>query len=459
MLPRPLPLFGHALHLLRDPWTFLESARPLDDVVPIRLGPSRAYIVNSPDLVRRVLVVAPKTFGKGVQFDKLRPILGNGLVTAPGGEEHLRHRRLVQPAFHHTRIAGYATIMRNLASETADSWHDGQQLAIDREMAQLTMRVVGKALFSAELGGAVVDEVIRSMPIVLGGVTKRALAPTALLEKLPTAGNRRFHEANLRLRLVVDRLIAQYRQAGTDHGDMVSMLLLARDDESGAGLTDSQVRDEVITMLLAGTETTANALCWALHILGERPDIEVRLHAEIDAVLGDSDDLSFDQIGQLDYTRRVVSEVLRLYPPAWLLTRRTEERVSLGDVEIPAGASVLISPYAMHRDPQLYRQPDVFDPDRWLPERAKEIARPAFLPFGAGNRRCIGEAFAWTEAVVVLATIAGRWWLRPVPGVEVRKQAAATLTPSQLPMVARSRERERRVTLSRLCEVSAARKA
>jgi cytochrome P450 len=422
--------------MLRDPLTFVTRARPLGDVVEIRIGPQPAYLVNNPDLIRRVLVGEAKKYGKGVQFDKLRPTLGNGLVTA-AGEEHLKHRRLVQPAFHHSRIAGYARTMRELSLEMAGSWRDGERIALDNELTELALKIVGRTLFSTEIGAEVVDEVIRSMPAVLNGVTKRAMLP-AVLEKLPTAENRRFNEANHRLRAVVDRIIAEYRRGGVDHGDMVSMLLLARDEETGEGLSDTQVRDEAVTMLLAGTETTSTLLSWVFFVLGQRPDLEERLHAEVDEVLGDGT-MSFEQIGRLGYTRRLITEALRVYPPAWLLTRRTNEPVTLGGFALPAGASVLFSPYAVHRDPTLYADPDVFDPDRWLPERAKDVPRPAFVPFGAGNRQCIGEGFAWTEAIVVLATVASRWRMRPVPGAEVRMMPVATLRPSALPMLARSR--------------------
>src|SRR6266536_2086403 len=432
-LPRPLPLLGHALHLLRDPLAFFTAARPLGDVVEIRVGPRPAYVVNDPDLIRRILVSDAKKYRKGVQFDKLRPTLGNGLVTATG-EEHLKHRRLVQPAFHRTRIAGYATIMRELALEESASWRDGEQIALDDELTELALKIVGKTLFSTELGSEVVDEVMRSMPIVLNGITKRALAPTQLLEKLPTPENRRFNAANRRLRGMVDRMIAEYRQTGVDHGDMVSMLLLARDEETGEGLGDEQVRDEVVTMLLAGTETTSTTLSWTFHVLGQRPDLAARLYEEVDEVVGDGP-LGFEQIGQLGYTRRLVTETLRTYPAAWLLSRRTTEPVTLGGFALPAGTDVMFSPYTLHRDPEFYADPDIFDPDRWLPERAADIPRPAFIPFGAGNRQCIGEGFAWTEAIIMLATIARRWRMRAVPGVAVGMKPAATLRPTQLPMV------------------------
>jgi len=439
-LPAPLPLLGHVLHLLRDPWTFLVTARDCGDVVRIRVGPRSAFVVSSPDLVRQVLVVDIKKYDKGAQFDRLRPVLGNGLVTA-GGEDHRKHRRLVQPAFHSARIATYARTMRDLAVATAGSWRAGERIALDRELAHLTLRVVGRTLFSTDLGAAVVDEVVRSMPTVLGGITRRSLAP-AVLDRLPTPGNRRFDRANRRIRDVVDRIVGEYRRSETDHGDVVSMLLLARDEDTGEGLTDAQVRDEVVTMLMAGTETTANVLSWAFHVLGARPDVEARLHAEVDDVLGDGlgdGDVDPERIARLAYTRRVISETLRLYPPAWLLTRRTNEPVTLGGTELPAGAMIILSPFALHRGPGQFADPEEFDPDRWLPDRAKQIPRPAFIPFGAGNRQCIGEAFAWTEAVIVLATIARRWRLEPVPDAPVRRVASATMTPSRLPMIPRQR--------------------
>jgi pentalenene oxygenase len=436
-LPRALPLLGHALHLLRDPWTFLTAARPLGEVVEIRIGPRPAYLVNEPGLIRRLLVGEAKKFDKGVQFEKMRPVLGNGLVTAEG-QEHLKNRRLVQPAFHHSRIAGYATVMREQSLEMTASWRDGDRIDLDRQLTQLALKIVGKTLFSTELGTEAVDEVLRSMPVFLHGIAKRAMAPTRLLEKLPTAENRRFDEANRRLHEVVDRMIAEYRRAGVDHGDMVSMLLLAVDEATGEGLGDAQVRDEAITMLLAGSETTSTLLSWIFHVLGQRPDLESALQAEVDEVIGDGP-VTLEQIGRLAYTRRLVTEALRVYPPAWLITRRANEALTLGGTALPAGASILFSPYSLHRDPAFYPDPDHFDPDRWLPERAKDVPRPAFVPFGAGNRQCIGEGFAWTEAMVVLATVARHWRLRPVPGVEVRMMPAATLRPSALPMVAQPR--------------------
>jgi pentalenene oxygenase len=440
-LPRPLPLLGHALRFKRRPLEFLESLRPCGDVVTIRLGPKPVHIVNSPDLIRRVLVVDAQKFEIGLLLDKVKPFIGDGLITLRGSD-HRRHRRLLQPAFHHSRIARYTDVMRRLATARAESWEAGQQIAADVEMMELAMAVVGKTLFSTDLGQDAVDEVVGSMPILLDGIRKRLLAPTELLEKLPTAENRRFNAAIRRVHDVVDRIIADYRRTGLDHGDLVSMMLMARDEETGEGLSDEHVRGEVLTMVAAGTQTTATTIAWALHTMSIRDDIQDRAFAEVRDVLGDRDPV-FDDIERLEYIRCLLSETLRLYPPAWLLSRRATTEVTLGGHVLPPGASILFSPYAVHRDPNVFEDPDLFNPDRWLPERAKKIPRPGFIPFGAGSRQCLGERFAWVEATVVLATILRRWRVRPVAGQTVRKVALATLVPSRLHLTVERRPTSR----------------
>jgi cytochrome P450 len=405
----------------------------LGDIVAIRLGSKPAYVVNSPELVRRMLVAQAPAFEAGLLLEKVKPFVGNGLITLRGSD-HTRHRRLLQPAFHHSSIARYVEVMRQLAAERVCSWREGQQVVADVEMMELATAVVGKTLFSMELGRDVVDEVVSLMPMLLEGVRKRLMAPTELLEKLPTAGNRRFNATIRRIHQVVEDIIAEYRRSGSDHADLASMMLSARDEQTGEGFTDVQVRDEALTMLAAGTQTTATTIAWALHILSTNDDIQQRARAQIREVLGDRA-LTFNDIERLDYIRRLLTETLRLYPPAWLLSRRTVCEVTLGDHVLPPGASILFSPYALHRDPRTYPDPDVFDPDRWIPERAKSIPRPAFIPFGAGNRQCLGEGFAWVEATVVLTVILQQWRVRPVPGQIIRKVALATLVPSRLPLL------------------------
>jgi cytochrome P450 len=434
--PRPLPLIGYALRFARAPLELVESLRPAGDVVRVRIGLQTVYWVNKPELVRQVLGDAG-TFDKGMQAEKLRIIVGNGLVTA-AGDHHVRRRRLVQPAFHRTRIAGYVRTMRELAAEAVERWRDGERIEADKHFAQLTLRVVGKTLFSTTLGNETVDEVVRSMPVVMHGLGVRIRDPFGLRGRLPTPANREFEAAVRRLWGAVDRIVAEYRAAGVDHGDMASMLLLARDEETGEGLSDEAVRDEVLTVLTAGHETTANALSWAVHHLGERPDIETRVHAEVDDVLGERG-VTFEDIPNLTFLHSVVMETLRLYPPAWILTRRATTTARLGDVELPAGASVFFAPYALQRDPAVYSHPDDFDPDRWSGDRSPLTQRPSFVPFGGGRRQCLGDVFAMNELVVVLATIAQRWRLVPVAGESVRINSISALKPNHLPMTPQRR--------------------
>ena len=434
--PRRLPLVGHAFSFARDPLVFTEAMRSAGDVVKIHLGPQELYLVNSPRLVRQILTDAT-TFVRGLQAERFKIFLGQGLLTADG-DFHLRNRRLVQPAFHHQRIGGYADVMCEEAQAMVARWADGKRIAADDDVMEATLRVVGRTLFSTALGAEVVDEVVRSVPLVLDGIGRRARDPLGLIGKLPTASNREFNTAIQRLRDVVDRIVAQYRDSGVDHGDMVSMLLLATDAETGEQLSDEQVRDEVITMLAAGTETTANTVAWVLHVLGTRPDLEQRVHAEVDAVVG-ARPVTLADVPNLEVIRRMISESLRLYPQASMLMRMATEPVMLGETELPAGSSVLLPLYAMHRDPAVFTDPTVFDPDRWAPDRVTEVPKPSFVPFGAGRHQCIGEAFAWTEAAIVLAVIAQGWCLRPVPGEPVRVNSLSTLKPSQLPMTTHRR--------------------
>ncbi|HZM75629.1 MAG TPA: cytochrome P450 [Candidatus Limnocylindrales bacterium] len=430
-LPRRLPLLGHALSFARDPLAFLETMHAVGDVVAIRLGLQTAYLINDPALVRRILVDAT-TFTRGVQAQRMRVILGNGIANADGAQ-HLRNRRLVQPAFHRQRIAGYAEAMRQETEVMTNRWREGRPVAVNDEITEVTLRVVGRTLFSTDFGAELVDEIVRSMPLILQGVGRRGRDPFGLLHVLPTAGNRRFNASIERIRDVVDRMIQQYRAWGVDHGDMASMLLLSHDAETGQRLSDLEVRDEVITILVAGTETTANTIAWVLHALGQRPDLTQRVNAEVDTVLG-GQPVTIDAVPKLELIRRLISESLRLYPQAWVLVRTPTVPVTLGVVDVPAGAVLLLPHYALNRDPAIYDDPAAFDPDRWAPDRLGEAVKPSFLPFGAGRHQCIGEAFAWTEAAIALATVTQHWRLCPVPGQQVQINSLATLKPTQLQM-------------------------
>jgi cytochrome P450 len=415
---------------MRSPLGFVEILRSQGDVVLIRLGPQKVHWLNSPDLVRQVLTSG--AFTRGRQGDKLRLIIGSGLVTIDG-DLHRRHRRLMQPAFHRARIAGYVDTMRELTVEMTQRWREGRRIDAEREFVELTLRVVGKTLFSTRLAGDLVEEVVRSIPLMLYGVGRRIRDPIGLRGKLPTAANREFDAAIRRLRGVVDRIVAEYRGGGVDHGDVASMLMLTRDDDTGEGLSDEEIADEVLTLLTAGTETTANVLAWAIHHLGESPEAEARLRSEIAEVLSDRA-ITFEDIAKLPYLHAVIMETLRLYPQAWILTRRALATVRFGEVELPEGASIYFSPFALQRDPAVYPDPDVFDPSRWAGDRSTLTQRPSFVPFGGGRRQCIGDVFAMTELAVALATIVQRWRLVPVAGLPVGIDSTSTLKPTRLPM-------------------------
>jgi cytochrome P450 len=425
--PGRLPLLGHTPALLRQRFTFTSSLRDHGDLVKVYLGSIPAYFVTSPELTHRVLVSDAASFRKGAMFDKFRPFVGNGLVTS-NGPFHLRQRRLVQPAFHRDRIARYAATMQKTVAEVAGSWQPGQVREVNEDMQALAVTIVGKALFATELGQSAIDQARESLPIVIKHGMIRALSP-AVVEKLLIRGNRQFDRAVQRMRSVVLDVIAQWRATGTDQGDLLSMLLMAR-DEGGQGMTDQQVYDEVVTLLSAGIETSALALAWLWHEIGQHPEVERRLHQEIDEVLAGRP-AGIEDVPRLTYTQQVINEVLRMYP-IWILMRRTVQEVELDGVRVPLNTEVTVSPHALHFDPRSFREPHRFDPDRWTPERLADIPRHAFIPFGAGSRQCLGNVFAQTEMVIAVATIAARW--RLVPAAPVKVKYLSTAYPVRLSM-------------------------
>lgn len=423
--PGRWPFLGHSPALLRQRSAFTDALHEHGEIVEIHLGPMPAYFVTSPRLAHEVLVTAGPKFRKGVMFDKFKPFVGNGLVLS-NGDFHLRQRRLMQPAFHRDRLAAYAGIMTRAAAELSDSWRPGEVRPIDEDLQGLAVTIVGEALFSTEIGKAAVDEARRSIYLIIQQGMIRALSPK-FVEKLPVPGNRRFDEAIKRMQDIVVEVIRDWRTESVDRGDLLSTLLLA-------GMTDEQARDEVLTLLTAGIETTALALSWTFHELGRHPDVEARVHAEVDEVL-DGRPVTIDDIARLTYVRQVVDEVLRCYP-LWMLMRRTLEEVDLGGTRIPEGAEVIVSPHALHHDPASFPDPDRFDPGRWAPERVAQLPKGAFVPFGAGGRQCIGNRFAQNEIVITVATVAARWRLVPVPGRPVRVKFTSAAYPDSLPMTA-----------------------
>ncbi|QLL06593.1 cytochrome P450 [Mycobacterium vicinigordonae] len=435
--PAALPLVGHSVPLLRDPLSFLRSLPAQGDLVRIRIGPAAAVVVCTPELTHQVLC-DDRTFDKGgFFFDRFREMLGDGIGTCRRSQ-HRRQRRLLQPAFHSQRLPGYAETMVTQVDATVGSWRNGQIIDVPTEMMTITSRTLLTTMFSNSLPASVLRDALDDVAAIFEALYWRMLTPPPL-DRLPTRGNRRYNRALTRLRHAVGSAIADRRADGGDHRDLLSAMLSARDVDNGDGaLTDAEVVDQVVSFFVAGTETTALTIAWALHLLTQHPDIERRLHTEIDAALSGRSATHAD-LPRLGLVSRIVTETLRLYPPGWIITRQVSADTCLGDHRISAGATVIFSPYLIHHRPDLYPDPERFDPDRWLPERAKAVRRDAFIPFGGGARRCMGDQFGITEAVLALATIAANWRMEPIPGLPVHTAAEASLRPRGLRLVAIAR--------------------
>jgi cytochrome P450 len=405
-----LPVVGHLLPLARGPLAYLQALRAQGDLVEFRLGPRSIVQVNSPDLIRQVLVIQAARFQRGSVFVQARQVLGDGLATTDD-PVHMRQRRMVQPAFHHGRLGGYHAVMREQAAILAGSWVPHRPIPLDRELARLTLTVTAKALFRADLGRDAVREVFRSLRPVLDGITLRSMLPVPWLHRLPTPGNRRFDLALRRLRGVVDEVVAGYRRTGVDHGDLLSRLVAAE-------TSDDAVRTQVLHLLVAGTDTTATTLSWACYEIARHPTVEHRLRTEPG-----------------DYLDRVLTEAIRLHTPVWPLLRRAVTAVRLGDTVLPAGTEVLVNLPTLHRDPNLFPDPMRFEPDRWLSSTMDLEQRSRFIPFGTGGHKCVGADFAWTEMKTALTAIYSRWHLELAPGHRVRELLRAFLRPDALPMI------------------------
>ncbi|MGK5632403.1 cytochrome P450 [Streptomyces sp. URMC 123] len=437
LAPGRLPLLGHTLALWRRPLRFLESLHTRGDIVRVDLGTRPVYFVTSPEQVREVMVVRARSFDRGRHADRVRQLFGNGLATSDGAF-HQRQRRLVQPAFHRARVADWTGVMERRAREMVDSWRPGQVVPVHRAVGDLVLATFAEAMFASELGRPAVEEMRRSVPVIMRDAVTRAVMPQAL-DSLPIPVNRRFDAAAARLRHEFDQVIARYRASGADHGDLLSLLLAARDADTGEAMSPEQVRDELVTITVAATETTSAALAWVLHELGRHPEVDRRLHTEISAAVGDGP-VRHAAVAGLEYAPRVLNEALRLHAIP-LSMRRAREPVELAGLRVPGGSEVAFSIYALHRHPRLYPEPHRFDPDRWLPERAGRLPRGSFIPFGEGGRKCLGDAFAWAELTVALATVVARWRLVPVGGRAVREIRSVSIPrPSALPMIATPRD-------------------
>lgn len=419
------PLVGAVSAFRRDgPNYLLEQARRYGDVVYFRLGPQDVYLLNCPEHIKDVLITQQSKFIKSRILQRSKFLLGEGLLTSEGAL-HLRQRRLVQPAFHRERLAGYGQTMIACAARARERWRDGQTLDIAEQMTHLTLAIVAKTLFSADIEEEA-PQIGQALTAVLQLFNVLVMPFSDLIRKLPLPMNRRFERAQKRLDATIYRIIQERRASGEDRGDLLSMLLLAQDEEGTGGMSDKQVHDEALTLFLAGHETTANALTWTWYLLSQNPEAEARLRAELDDTLQGRLP-TVDDLPRLSYTSMVFSEALRLYPPAWVVGRMAAVNCKVAGFEIPAGTLLMMSPYVTQRDPRFFAEPERFRPERWTPEEQEKRPKFAYYPFGGGTRVCIGERFAWMEGVLLLAAIAQQWRLRLVPGHPVAHHALMTL--------------------------------
>jgi cytochrome P450 len=411
-----------------DPLAFnLSIAREFGDVAYYHVGPLKVYQLNHPDLARQILVEQPEKFHKPQVIKRaFRPFAGNGLLTSDGALWR-QQRKLIQPAFHHKHVATYTDVMVAHALRMVHSWEEGQVREINADMMKLTLGVVVKALFGADMTGEA-EDVGELMTAVLDATNQRLNSAVQIPEWVPTRRNLREKRALAKLDAMLQDLIRTRRASGEDKGDLLSMLLMAVDEDSGARMSDQQLRDEMMTLFLAGHETTANALTWTWYLLSQNPEVEAKLLDELHRILGGRTPTVTD-LPNLPYNEMVVREAIRLYPPAPGFTREPIEDINIGGYDVPKGSLVTVITYALHRDPRFFDDPETFEPERFAPGWEERIPRYAYLPFGGGPRVCIGNGFAMCEARLILATVAQRYQLTLEPDQEIVPIQLVTVRP------------------------------
>ena len=426
--PKGYPLLGNMPHYARDPLGYLtRCSREYGDVVRLRFPGTLAYLITHPDHIEQVLVKNNRNFIKDRYTREELSVLGNGLLISEG-DFWRRQRRLAQPAFHRRRVEAYGETMVAFTERLLEGWRDGEVRDVHREMMRLTLQIVAKTLLDADIAreaegvGEALGEIMDYFSDQGSGSFLRLLP-----ESVPTPANLRYRRAVRRLDGIIYSIIEERRRSGEDTGDLVSMLLHA-EDEDGNRMDPRQLRDEVMTVVLAGHETTAIALSWTFHLLGQNPEVEAKLSAELVEVL-DGRTPTVGDLSRLRYADAVIKESMRLYPPAWAVGREALGECEIGGYLVPKETQMFISQYVTHRDPRFFDAPDAFDPSRWQDGSTEGLPQYAYFPFGGGPRLCIGSSFARMEAVLLLATISHAFRLEPVAGEPPVPQPSVTLRP------------------------------
>ena len=421
------PVLGGLPDFARDPLNHLmRSAREKGDFVRLKFPGAPIYLISHPDDVEYVLVKTGRGFTKGRGNEVMRLGLGNGLIMS-NGDFWRRQRRLSQPAFHKARIKGYGDVMARYARRWTDRWRSGEVYDVHAEMTHLTLEIVAKCLFDADPHTAEAQEVAPALKKALNEYTREMTSFLKLPKGVPTPRRRRLNETVRLIEGVVYRIIDERRANEGDRGDLLSMLMAAQDLD-GTQMTSRQLRDELMNLYIAGHETTANTLTWTFYFLSQHPEVDAKMHEEFEAVLGDRLPEA-DDVALMPYTAAVLKEVMRLYPPVWVLARQTFEDIELGGHHVPAGTELWMSQWVVHRDERFFENADTFRPERWLDGLEKRIHKYAYFPFGGGPRLCIGNNFANMEATLVLATILRRFRLKVLPDHPVEIQPSVTIRP------------------------------
>ncbi|MEU4347638.1 cytochrome P450 [Streptomyces sp. NPDC023838] len=435
-----LPLAGHVLRMLRDPHGFLEELTARGDLVEIRLGRQKVIVVCDPELTRQVLL-DDRTFDKaGPIHDRATEVFGISIGTCRH-DQHRAQRRMMQPAFHRSRFTDYARIMSGPISATVNSWEAGQVIDVTEESLRFGVMISIETMFGSVLSPPELQRTVADLATIVDGLYRCMLSPP-LLSRAPLPFNRRYSEALARFRNTVKVITDRPRTTRTGQEDLLTVLLAAYESADETLLRQVEkagIPNQVVAFIVAGAEAVGSTLAWSLYMLDRHPELKERLHAEIDEVLAPGVRPGMEHIPQLAFTSSVVSEVLRLYPAGWMFTRAATRDTELGGYAIPAGTVILYSPYLIHRRSDLYPDPNCFNPDRWAPTAAKSTARHAFIPFGAGARKCIGDELGTVEAILALASITRQWDLQLLPGSTVRPVAATSFRPHGLRMRASAR--------------------
>ena len=442
--PSEWPILGQSWRYLRDTIGLMHEAATYGDLATMSVRPALVYLVNHPDLIQEVLVAQHRHVGRGRSVDALKYLLGEGLITSDGAL-HLRQRRLMQPHFHHRRIATYGETMIQYTRRHQQRWSDGMEVDMAEEMRDLTLHIVVKTLFNLDLPSDI-KRIGRAFDFCNHYMTVRQnqiLPIRRLLHQLPMPRTRRFRNELAFLDQTVADLITQRRQSDKEGEDLLSLLVQTTDDEVDNSdeltMTDRQVRDETITLFAAGHETTAVALTWTWYLLATHPEWQNRWHAELDEVLGVRA-VTLSDLPHLTLTDQILTESMRLYPPLWTTGRMAFDSFELAGFAIPAGALLVTPQIIIQRDPRWFDEPLAFRPDRWTPEFRKNLPPYAYFPFGGGPRRCIGDSFAWMEAQIVLATLGQTWCMHHVQRLPVEMESLITLRPKRgMPLVLKRR--------------------